>query len=177
MMEKMNKDGYIRQLSFVHNMMVASVPLLDFAAMQSEGALKDYFAHHLDEERGHIEILADDLKRLGVDGVALDANAVEVTGAQYYLIAHVHPSALLGYMAALERESYAEDVVSEIEGICGTEMKCLRLHAKLDAQHIKDLDEQIEGLPDHLRGLARDNERYTHNKVMAGLQAISGMEA
>lgn len=168
----MDKQAFIKQLCFVRNMMVASEPLLKFAGIQSEGALKAYFNHHLDEERGHVQILDDDLMRLGVTDIPLDARAAEVTGAQYYLIAHAHPSALLGYMAALERESHTPEVIDEIEKLCGTEMKCIRLHTKLDAQHIKELDEQIEILPDNLKQLARDNERYTLEKVTACLNEM-----
>lgn len=165
----MDKQVFAKQLSFVHNMMVASIPLLKFAATQSDGALKEYFSHHIDEEEGHVDVLADDLKRLGVEQPPLDMRAIEVAGAQYYLIAHAHPAALLGYMAALERESHSEEALQAIEKTCGTEMKCLRLHTKLDAQHIKELDEQIEALPDDLKKLARDTEQYTSQKVSACL--------
>jgi hypothetical protein len=138
---------------------------LEFAAARSDGDLKDYFEKHIGEEKNHDAILLQDLRALGVGDIPLNIEAVELAGAQYYLVGHVHPSALLGYMAALERESHDESVIGNLESEHGVELRCLRIHSKLDARHIVDLDAQIEGLPAELRSIANGNELYTASKI------------
>lgn len=146
-------------------MMVASIPLLEFAVKFADGDLKDYYHKHIDEEIGHVEILKQDLAKMGVTEIPLYLDAVEVVGAQYYLIAHVHPAALLGYMAALERESVPDEMIDEIENHHGIKLNCMRLHTKLDSEHIKDLDAEIEKLPEDIKQMVKGNEQYTIAKV------------
>lgn len=161
----MDKSVLVNRLCFAHNMIVASIPLLEFAAARVDGELKSYFEQHAREESGHDAVLMEDLKALGVTEVPLNIEALETVGAQYYLVAHVHPSALLGYMAALERESVHENEIEQIEKAHSIKLKCLRLHAKLDVQHIKDLDAQIASLPGDLREIAKGNEMYVASKI------------
>ena len=164
-MNLFNKSHLKKQMMFAHNLIVASIPLLEMAIEKSTGELKEYYERHVFEEAGHAEILEEDLKSLGITDIAINPDAVEIAGAQYYLIAHVHPAALLGYMAALERHNVPEALITELEKHHEVTLKCMRLHTLLDVEHIKDLDEQIERLRFDLKKLAKDNEDYVVEKI------------
>lgn len=151
----------VKTLSVVYRMMVASAPLLEFAIPRSEGELRRYYLEHLMEEEGHDAMLLDDLHRLGVENVPYSRLAAEMTGAQYYLIAHEHPALLLGYMYALERESMAVDVVDELSQHHGTQLTALRHHSIHDPAHRRDLARLIAKQPESLQARIKSNEQYT----------------
>lgn len=149
----------VEALSYVYRTMVASVPLLEFAIPKSEGALRDYYVKHLDEERGHELMLADDLKRLGVDEIPRFFRAAMLAGSQYYLIAHEHPALLLGYMRACEQAKMSPEEVDELSESHGTPLTCLKHHAIHDPTHKQDLSAMIDSLPEDLKELVLWNER------------------
>lgn len=146
----------IGNMVFLYHVIKASENLLAVAAQQSEGDLKAYLVEHLEEERQHEKWLGEDLSRLGVDvtKTIVPRLAVELAGSQYYLIYHVHPAALLGYMALLEGNPMPLDHVEALEGIHGKEaLTTLRYHTEHDPDHGAELMRIIDEQPEHLRPL------------------------
>lgn len=152
------RDILVRTLCTVYRMMVASVPLLEFAIPRSTGAVRRYYAQHLIEEDGHDEMLLDDLNRLGVEDIPRSHIAAQIAGSQYYLIAHEHPALLLGYMHALERESLSVDAVDALSAHHGTPLTCLRHHSLHDPAHKLDLETVIASHSEWMQQRIRWNE-------------------
>ncbi len=130
----------IERLNLSHTLMVASERLLSEAAREAEGALRNYYLNHLEEEKGHAQWLERDL-----GSVSPVRRAQEVAGCQYYLIKHVHPCCLLGYMAVLECFPAPLSFVQELERLHGKEIcRTLRHHCENDPQHRVDLLDIID---------------------------------
>lgn len=157
-------------LSFIYRLIVASERLLERAIEKSDGELREYFNKHYEEELGHAEMLAADLARLGVNSIPRFHLAELMAGAQYYLIEHEHPAALLGYMAALECSPMPLSAVDELERVHGP-LNALRLHAERDPIHGPEIRQQLERLAPALRNLASINEQ----RVMDQLRAAPGV--
>lgn len=155
------REQVIKGLCFCYRTMVASEPLLEFAIPKSSGAVKDYYVKHLEEERSHEVMLADDLKRLGVEEIPYNHDAAKMAGAQYYLIAHDDPALLLGYMKALERNPITSGQVKVWSESFGTPLTCLSHHAEHDSTHKQDLEQVIGSLDPALRERVEWNERKT----------------
>lgn len=144
-----DRSVFIRHLMFLHNVIVASEPLVALAASKSAGVLRDYFEAHLEEERGHEAWLAEDLASAGVTDFAVAPEAVAMVGSEYYLVAHVDPAALLGYMAVLECFPISEEQIDALESLHGAELcRTLRYHALHDVDHGADVLSQIDALDD-----------------------------
>lgn len=135
-----NRAALIDNLVFMQQLMRATEGLLQDAADAANGDLRAYYLEHLEEERGHAEWLANDLQQAGVSVEPLIRKAVEIAGAQYYLIKHVHPASLLGYMAVLEGCPTPLEVVEQLENLHGKDLfRTLRYHSEHDLHHRKDL--------------------------------------
>jgi hypothetical protein len=148
----------------VHAMIRASVPLLVTAAEEAEARapgdpvavpLAAYYRRHAREERHHDEWLLDDLVALGHHREDLHRRlpspaVAAAVGACYYWVRHVHPVALLGYLAVLEGNP---PVVAELEelrrrtGLPAEAFRTLLKHAHLDPLHRDDLHAVIDRLP------------------------------
>jgi len=167
-----NKSDLVSVLSFVYHTMRASVPLLKFALLHnmSEG-LKAYYNKHIEEEAGHDDMLLQDLYALGVSPLPLTFFAAQFAGSQYYLIAHEHPALLLGYMRALESESFTEVEIDNLCKIHHVELSAMRHHALHDPFHCRDIDEQIAQLSTSLQARVRWNEAEV-NKMMRGADGV-----
>jgi hypothetical protein len=157
-------EAFPEFLLAVHSMIRASVPLLEAAAVAAEARahddpvaapLAEYYRHHAREERHHDEWLLDDLVALGRDreeslGRLPSPTVASAVGACYYWIHHVHPVALLGYLAVLEGDP---PVVEELEalrqrtGLPPEAFRTLLKHAHLDPHHRDDLLALIDRLP------------------------------
>lgn len=147
-----------RALIFCYRVMVASAPLLEFAIPRSDGRLRAYYAHHLEEERGHDEMVLADLKALGLTTIPRSHVAAQLAGSQYYLIANEHPALLLGYMLALEKESMTPAQVDALGAHHGFTLTAFRHHCEHDPVHKDDLLREIEALDADLRTLVMWNE-------------------
>jgi hypothetical protein len=137
-----NRSTLIHNLLWMYQVMCASESLMEEAIPLSPPTLATYLRHHLEEERNHDEWLADDLVSIGVDVevMPLNRNAVELAGTQYYLIKHVSPVCLLGYMAVLEGFPFPVSACDELETLHGKKViRCLRYHAENDIEHRKEL--------------------------------------
>lgn len=149
-----DRTKLILNLVWLHQIVVASENLMALAAAEAHSAAKvfrTYMTTHLEEERHHAEWLADDLRTVGVNvkRLPLNRSAVELAGSQYYLIHHVSPAAILGYMAVLEGFTFPLDMLEQLEAIHGKELlRCLRYHAENDLEHRKELFKVIDELDD-----------------------------
>lgn len=137
----------------------ATIPLLQTARRQAlarDGSasrtLASYLATHIEEEAGEDEWLLQDLEVLGVDrSTVLDhvpsPNVARLVGAQYYWVLHVDPVAVLGYLAALERDppslEFIDDLV-ERTGHDRTAFRTLIAHAERDPEHAEELDDLLD---------------------------------
>lgn len=169
-LDLLDRDAFCKNLVFMHALMVASEPLLQEAIEHSDGALGVYYSAHIEEERGHAAWLADDLKSLGVTVGEPSYIAAACAGAQYYLIRHAHPAALLGYLAVLEGYPAPLEVVDMLEGHYGKDaMRCFRFHAEHDVDHRADLVKMIESVPEH-HDLITNNAVQTLNLLHIALR-------
>lgn len=157
-------DVYPEFLFRNHATIRCSVPLMQAAAdvcarMRASDPLVDgmytYLTKHIPEERGHDEWVLDDLEQMGVPRKEALAripppSVAALAGAQYYWIHHVHPVALLGFIAVLEGTppdvEYFE-LTADRAGLPRSAFSNLLLHGKLDPQHRDDLDHALDALP------------------------------
>jgi len=147
-----------------HAVVRSSVPLMrtalltcrsEFPADPLTPGLAAYLEHHIPEEMHHDEWILEDLEALGFARADILARIPPVSasllvGAQYYWILHVHPVALLGYIAVLEgtppdAEYFA--LVLHRVGIPEAAASNIFRHAKLDPRHRDDLDAALDSLP------------------------------
>lgn len=161
MLDMADKRVVIANLVFVHQLITASESLLVEAAKRATGDLKRYYREHWTEERGHEAWLAKDLKTAGVDVKTIWPlrRAVEMAGAQYYLVRHVSPACLLGYMAVLEGSPMPLANIGLLEEIHGKPLlRTLRYHAEHDIEHRKEVFRMIDANP---HPLTLDNAVHT----------------
>lgn len=159
-----NRHIFVNNLIFMHRIILASEALLEEAIEHSSGALRDYLTSHLEEERRHDEWLAEDLASAGIEVSAcqFQSEAVVAAGTQYYLIRHVDPHSLLGYMAVLECFPMPLERLIELEEVHGkTLCRTLRHHAVHDVSHSVDLLMQVDSLNDQQFALVLQNAVQT----------------
>lgn len=173
-----------KNLTFVHQVIVASEPLLYSAlavlppaehADAFDAQLRTYLHQHAKEESDHADWLAEDLRSAGVDVAqqALSIDAIETVGAQYYLIRHAHPVALLGYMAFLECFPMSLARVEWLEQVHGKELlRTLKHHAEHDPDHGRDLLELIDQVPVGWQALVYNNGVQTAKRFCAASMAF-----
>ncbi|MGW3911456.1 iron-containing redox enzyme family protein [Streptomyces sp. NPDC005070] len=154
---------YRRYLRAMHQVIRASVPLMERAAARCEALTGDpvarplapYLRAHAEEERGHDEWLLADAAATGAPPDELTDSVpppqvAALVGAQYYWLEHSHPVALLGYIAVLEGNAPAPGLAGRLAretGLPDTAFETVRLHADLDDGHSADLDRLVERLP------------------------------
>lgn len=129
-------------LANCYQLIIASEPLLEEAIHLLrkdgwEGELRAFYVKHLEDERDHAKWLLEDLQ--GYTG-NLHFGVAAVAGMAYYLVRHVHPVALLGYMKALEGNQITPELIMAVEDSCGgLASRTLRLHAEEDPGHFAEL--------------------------------------
>lgn len=163
---------FLRNLLFMHRIIVASESLLEVASKNASGAIRTYYLNHLEEERRHDEWLAEDLLSADIDvrSCPYDCLAVATAGAQYYLIHHVDPAALLGYMAVLECFPMPIDRLEWLESIHGTRLcRTLRHHAVHDVSHAVDLLAAIDSVDARRFELISQNAVQTAANIGAAI--------
>jgi len=155
---------YPEFLFLVHSMIRTSVRMMEEAAEAARELgdvdpvaprLAAYFEQHCEEEAGHDDWLLDDLEVLGVGRDAVWARmpstiVAGLIGAQYYWIRHVHPVALLGYLAVLEGNPPKVEELEAIRrrtGLPAAAFRTLIKHAEIDPYHRDDLNDLIDALP------------------------------
>lgn len=172
---------YGEYLFTMHCVIRASVPLMTAArerglAMTERdpvaAGLAKYLGTHIGEEMHHDDWLLRDLEELGTDPAAVLARipppaVARLVGSQYYWIDHVHPVALLGYIAVLEGYPPSMSLVNALVARTGHPRRAFRTliaHSGLDPGHREDLDAALNELP-----LSREQE------ALVGLSAISSI--
>lgn len=159
-----------RNLSFAMQMMVASEGLLRagierlaLAAEPYDIAVHGYFVEHLAEEAGHYEWMMEDLA--GED-TGFHWGAAELAGMQYYLVEHVHPAVLLGYMLVLECFPMPLEMVDQLEAVHGAKLlRTLRYHAVHDRDHGQDVLAMVERAPEVLKNWIYQNAIQTAHRI------------
>lgn len=146
-----DRRKFLRFLQLQYGVMVASGQLLRVALQQAyryDTFVRKYYERHEVEERDHGEWARMDLLAAGGDPQIVDLELAALVGTQYYLIYHVDPVMLLGYMAALEIRRTPLEVVEALEETYGHALcRMLRLHAVEDEAHGRDLEAVVEALP------------------------------
>lgn len=158
-------------LAFWYQVIVASEHMLGEAIFLLsdegwEGELKAFYKHHLEDERDHAKWLKEDL---GDHPMVLHYGAAQLAGMSYYLLRHVHPVALMGYMQALEGNPIDPAVIESLEAQHGPDaVRVLKLHAQEDPKHIEELN--AFPLPDEWRPLV-ENTRVQTLKLLESIYA------
>ena len=184
-------EAYPDFLFLVHSMIRTSVPLMREAAETARGLapsdplgapLAAYYERHAREELHHDDWVLDDLEALGIGRGEVLARrpstaVAALVGAHYYWVRHVHPVALLGYLAVLEGNPPDADHLDEVRrrtGLPEAAFRTLTLHAHLDQHHRDDLWDEIDRLaltPD-TAGLLAVAAFHTIEQVSLGLEEI-----
>ena len=98
-----------------------------------------------------------------------------MAGSQYYLIYHVDPAALLGYMAALECFPMPLEQVEALERAHGADLcRTLRYHAAHDIEHGSGVLEQIDKLDARRFQIAMDSAMQTAAFIGSAISKIAG---
>ena len=157
------QDVLIDYMLFNHGIMRASERLLETAINRAGfGPVRKYYVKHLGEETNHAAWIAADLATIGVKPPQVHWRAARLAGTQYYLIHHVSPMALLGYMAALESRPMALSDVEKLEQVYSIDLiRTIRYHAEHDIEHGADLLALIATLDSKTQDLITDNARHT----------------
>ena len=146
------------KLCFLYRLMVAAVPLMQFASERSDGALAEYYHKHIPEEMGHDDMLRADLERMGVAQIPQYFEAAMIAGSQYYLIAHDDPALLLGYIGVMESNAPKVSDIERLQLAYNVRLDCMMHHAKVDTWHVRELEEIRATLPPELLWRVQWNE-------------------
>jgi hypothetical protein len=166
-----------------HAVVRSSVPLMRTALLSCRGqfssdplapGLATYLEQHIPEEMHHDDWILEDLQALGFVREEILARIPPVSasllvGAQYYWIFHVHPIALLGYIAVLEGTPPDADYFARVlrrAKITEAAATNIFRHARLDPRHRDDLDAALDALP---------LTEYHHS--LLGISAFQTLEA
>jgi hypothetical protein len=158
------RSFYPELMLTVHAIVRASVPLMRAAREQALllapadtacPQLVSWLEKHIQEEAHHDEWLLEDLEHLGVSREAAlrripSPRVVQMVGAQYYWIQHVHPLALLGYIAVLEGEPIRRQDLEVAIARTGLPRQAFRTffeHSDLDWKHCEDVERLLDELP------------------------------
>jgi hypothetical protein len=149
---------YVRYLGAMYPVTRAAVPLMRFARSRCLRHPADplslplvaFLTRHIREERGHDRWISADLATLGSDlaEAALPSPAVTaLIGAQYQLIAAVHPVTLLGCIAVLESAPPGPGLLDHVRALAGSgAIMTLAGHAVSDACHATQIFAVLDGL-------------------------------
>ena len=163
----------------------ASVPLMEAALAEARSrpgdpvaaALAGYLERHIPEETGHDTWILEDLEALGIDRSAVVArvpkpSVARLVGAQHYWMRHTHPVALLGYLKTIEGSPPTVAGLEAIMARTGLPAAAFRgwlHHARVDPDHLADLDALIDALP--------LDERLSSLVSVSAVHTVSALEA
>ncbi|MFE5197972.1 iron-containing redox enzyme family protein [Streptomyces sp. NPDC056601] len=149
-------------IATMHGISRAAVPLMQAAVRAVEARpddevsnpLRDYLMKHIPEELGHDEWALEDLEVIGVDretvlGHIPSPSLAALVGAQYYWIEHVHPVAIMGYLAVMESNAPSPDAVRHLMNATRfpqAAFRSMEIHSRLDVRHSADVYEMLDGL-------------------------------
>jgi hypothetical protein len=153
---------YPEFLFAIYGMIISSTPMLHQAALEADrlaasdalaSQLAPYLHIHAKEEQGHEQWVLNDLSFLGFDREQVFSrlpytSVSALIGSQYYLARHVHPVAVLGYIAVVENPKtpeYLEELAVRA-GLPIESMSTLLKHSHLDKVHVADFDRMLDAL-------------------------------
>lgn len=153
-----SRSVFLRNLQCLLTVMQASELLL-YLATRSLGdtlpAVRDYYVRHAEEEAGHAKWLQEDIGEL--HSATLPREAIALAGSAYYMVLHVSPVALLGYMAVLECFPMENSQVEFLESLHGKQLlRTIRIHADADKQHGADILTLLDGLPEQYQSCVQE---------------------
>lgn len=158
-------DTLLPELLFrTHCVARASAPLMVAAGHRARqlapgdavaARMCEYLEEHIEEEQAHAAWVLSDLEALGCQEADVlarvpPASIAELVGAQYYWIHHVHPVALLAYIAVLEQHVTPPATLAKLVQESRFEPVVFRTlieHAELDENHVAALYTLIDELP------------------------------
>jgi pyrroloquinoline quinone (PQQ) biosynthesis protein C len=150
---------YRDYLVVYHGILRATIPLFQTARREAlahddsaSRTLASYLETHIEEEAGEDEWLLQDLEVLGVERSTVlehvpSPNVARLVGAQYYWVLHVDPVAVLGYLAALERDPPSLEFIDDLVQRTGHDRAAFRTliaHAERDPDHAEELDDLLD---------------------------------
>ena len=177
--------AYARYLAAMYPVARAAVPLMRFARRRClrhpadplSRPLIAFLTRHIREERGHDRWVRADLAALG-QGPAPPSPAVTgLIGAQYQLIAAVHPVTLLGCIAVLESAPPSQALLDHVRALTdGAPTMTLARHAVSDADHAKQIFAVLDRLElgARLRAGLGFSALYTVRQAMALFDELAG---
>ncbi|MEN3312218.1 MAG: hypothetical protein V7645_1547 [Actinomycetota bacterium] len=142
-----------------HGILRATIPLFQTARRDAlarddsaSRRLASYLETHIEEEAGEDEWLLQDLEVLGLERSTVlehvpSPNVARLVGAQYYWVLHVDPVAVLGYLAALERDPPSLEFIDDLVQRTGHDRAAFRTliaHAERDPDHAEELDDLLD---------------------------------
>jgi hypothetical protein len=140
--------------------------------------LAAYLQVHLAEERGHDLWLLDDIRALGLEEQEILRTqpctaVVDLVGAQYFWMMHVHPVAIMGYLILMEGYAPLKEQLDQIRirsGAPADAFRCLVRHADDDPGHLADLNQILDGM-----NLSADQARAVGMCAFAAIEGLSSM--
>lgn len=162
-------ETYAQYLAQTYYFVCHSTRLLALSAARftaAQEALHRRFIAHMAEEKGHHLIASADLKKLGYDINQIPELATTkiLYETQYYKIEYLDPTALFGYILALEGISVTrgKDLYPTLEAKFGKQTTgFLRVHAEDDVEHLDTAFEYINQLEPSQIALIKDNFTQT----------------
>ena len=158
-------SGLYPELLFnIHCVIRASVPLMEAArraALDRSGRdpvaarVAAYLERHIPEELHHDEWLLEDLQVVGVEPDEVlnrvpPVTAASLVGSQYYWALHVHPVAIMGYLAVLEGNPPSAPFLEGVIARTGLPRQAFRTylkHSLLDPHHGAELNAALDAMP------------------------------
>lgn len=149
LLDLQDRKVFEANLCFVYHMIRASEGLLRVGQeVTKDKALREFYKAHGEEEAGHADWLEADMAVGGIASVSIPREAMMMAGVQYYLLYHVNPASLLGYMAALECFPTSLGFIEELEKLHGKALcRTMRYHAEHDIAHGAELLAFIDTRP------------------------------
>jgi hypothetical protein len=150
-----NKEAYVDFISNVYDFLKHACRLLASAASRCNIEY-DIFFHrfidHASEEKNHEKLVLNDLKALGTPLQQYDMSVPPIWQTQFYMIEHVSPLSLFGYILFLENLSLYESIGPHVYKRClevygKKATSYLRVHVEEDPSHVDKLFDIIDKLP------------------------------
>jgi hypothetical protein len=98
---------------------------------------------------------------------------VDLVGAQYFWMMHVHPVAIMGYLILMEGYAPLASQLDEIQartGVPESAFRCLRRHAEDDPEHLAELNRALDGM-----NLSVEQARAVGMCAFAAIEGLSAM--
>jgi thiaminase len=160
-----SREVYAEWIAQTYHFVCHSTRLLALSASRfsvAEDAFHLRFLEHLREEKNHDKLALSDLRALGHD-ISDHPEQPETRAfwqGQYYLVEHVSPKALFGYIWSLEElaATKGRSIYKELCRAHGEPASVfMKVHAEEDLDHVEKLYEQLQKLEGRDRVIVAEN--------------------